>query len=75
MMEDWTQCCVFQLQRYILTMLLAIPLVLCIIHMKNDKYTMVQYNTKKAMAYMYCMHELPIANAKIVDLHQQAGDI
>ena len=38
-----------------LTMLLAIPLVLCTIYMENDKNTMVQYNTiQKAMPYMYC---------------------
>ena len=54
-----------------LTMLLAIPLVLCIIYMKNDKYTMVQV----MYMYMYCAHTLPIANAKLVDLHQQTGDI
>ena len=59
-----------------LTMLLAIPLVLCIIYMKNDKYTMVQYNKiQKAMPYMYYVHTLSIANAKLVDLHQQTGEI
>ena len=37
-----------------LTMLLAIPLVLCIIYIKNDKYTMVQYDKiQKTMPYMY----------------------
>ena len=37
-----------------LTMLLAIPVVLCTIYMENDKNTMVQYNTiQKAVPYMY----------------------
>ena len=59
-----------------LTMLLAIPLVLCTIYMENNKNTMVQYNTiQKTMPYMYYMHALSIANAKLVDLHQQTGDI
>ena len=35
-------------------MLLAILLVLFTIYIKNDKYTMVHYNTmQKAMPYMY----------------------
>ena len=60
-----------------LTMLLAIPLVLCTIDMKNDKYTMVQYKTilKNARPYMYYVRTLSIANVKLVDLHQQTGDI
>ena len=37
---------------------------------------MVQYDKiQKAMPYMYCTHALFIANAKLVDLHQQTGDI
>ena len=40
-----------------LTMLLAIPLVLCIIYVENGKYAMMQYNTiQKAMLYMYYTH-------------------
>ena len=47
-----------------LTMLLAIPLVLCTIYMKNDKYTMVQYNTiQNAMPYKY-MHNACTAYCK-----------
>ena len=37
---------------------------------------MVQYNKiQKAMPYMYCACALSIANAKLLDLHQQTGDI
>ena len=35
-------------------MLLAIPLVLCIFYMKNDKYTMVKYNTIQKQCPAYC---------------------
>ena len=83
-----------------LTMLLAIPLVLCITY-KDIQNNGANNTIKRAMSYMYCMrtayckcqtcgltsagrghintstcimHALPIANAKLVDLHQQAGD-
>ena len=53
-----------------LTMLLVIPLVLCIIYMKNDKYTRVQYNAIQKQCHTCTVRTLPIAT----DLHQQAGD-
>ena len=53
-------------------MLLAIPLVLCITY--KSIQTMVQIIQTK-QCHTCTVHALPITNAKILDLHQQAGDI
>ena len=56
-----------------LTMLLAIPLVLHIPYkdiQNNGANNTIKKKKKRAMSYMYCMHTLPTANAKLVDLHQ-----
>ena len=57
-----------------LTMLLATPLVLYITY-KDIQNNGADDTIKRAMSYMYCTCALPIANANLVDLHQQAGDI
>ena len=57
-----------------LTMLLAIPLVLCITY-KDIQNNGADNTIQKARPYMYYMRTLSIANAKLVDLHQQTGDI
>ena len=56
-----------------LTILLAIPLVLCITY--KDIQNNGANNTKKEQCHTCTACTLPIANAKLMDLHQQAGDI
>ena len=57
-----------------LTMLLAIPLVLCITY-KDIQNNGADDTIKRTMSYMYYVCSLSIANANLVDLHQQAGDM